>query len=1573
MVNFYKHFIITLICLFTTVALQAQVCCPAFKLTSNPTISSCDKSPQGGGTTVAPKRGIPACKQSVASYFVTPNLPGFTYTWQVTSGAPTAFIGNPFIITWDTVSLATLTCYITDATGSCKDTITELIALEDKPLASFTTTPNTNVCPTVPITFNSTSVGGNSYTWDFGDGTGTAGASVVHSYTAAGTYTVTLLVETLTFQEKCGCTDTQTAVITVNAGTVPTITSTCKQMLCPGDTASYCVTPLCPPYNWTVNGGTIVGSNTNDCVKILWNNPPINYPPSVTVLAGNCAGQCSNTATLPIPVLYNNIPIIGKTVVCASSSETYTIMSIPGTFYKWTNSGGIFFTSPDSNATTISIFTGPGVGTTHTITCMYNNPITGCSGISNIVITKQPAFKIGFTAPYCVGSSGFAITQDGSNANFTITNSLGYIPTSTFNNTSNITNTWVLPGSYDIAASPIISTNYCTPNDVFGVTVNDTPTLAVITGPTTACPGVNGQYNISSNINGGTFYWAVSAGGTIVSQMGTHNDSIIVNWTAPNNDSITVYQIVNGCISSIQTIYIGNLAPPVLASGTTFGCVDQNFPYTAVNSFPAGSYTWSIKPVNGGTIINGQGSDSINIQWHGSTLAPTTTNTVYVTTCSGVDSIIVTVGTPPPVVINSIGNLCSGQTLTASITGVAYQWYVNNVPIPSSNTQSIIINAGGMYKVEVFQVIGGCASKASINVLPVTYPGLLIPCGSGDIYNLPPDTTVLRYCIGVPLSVPLNIINGGGWSIQWYRNNFATPVGTGISYTATNFGTYFLTASNGLGCVDTIGYIKIDTICCTPTYTIAITDAGCDVKNFYDTITPTPTTNFPIRWCFGDGASTVETVDSTTHKYEFAGQYNVCAYTKVLIGADTCAVFNCKLVDVNLVAKFDTTIVCGAVNLFDQSTFFGAAYAGYTTTWAATGPGPITFTPSINAANTTMNVTVAGVYNVTLTISKNGCVSTIGQALFVPYANVSITSPNVICAGTQAPFSATPFFTTSTYAWNFGDNATSFIANTNHSYPAPPPNAYVVTLTTEDQFGCKDTAIKNVTVINAPPLTITPDQNICLGDSALLVVTPGVFTTFNWFRNTAPFTAPNNDSIYTPQQGAYYVIGTALNGGCKLTSPVTNVYLNQLPGLDIKGPELNCLVAGNVNVQLYNNVFCATCAYNWTAQGSAISLSVTDTLNLSFTNTGAYSYVLEIIDFITGCVVIDTYCVVVGEAPNVIAFTGPTPFACSGNIATFAVIETPANTDYVYNWSTGSTDSFITTSVAGFYNVLVTNQSNGCNTNLSYFIQNAPNVALFPKGCDTLCDTIPLFIPLPIFGNFIGAYTITWFDNNNYGTPIGTGASLALNSISIGNHNISCIVSNGNCVDTTDVFNLFVKKCSATPLSFNSIILNATAQNKTALLSFKPEVTNNQCSKYLIQKSIDGTTFTTIHEVAATTASNYSFIEKEVQQPLAYYRIKGINAIDKFVYSNVQKVVFEGGAGIDIFPNPNSAAVLYINTYTDMHKQVYMNDAQGKIVLEQATHLQTLLVPTSQLPKGIYIVQVVMDNGKVHQQKIVLE
>ena len=95
-----------------------------------------------------------------------------------------------------------------------------------------------------------------SYAWVFGDGTTTNGQSVSHIYTAAGTYTVTLLV-----QDSCGNSG--------SASTTATITGS-------GGTAGSCTPTAGNPI--TVN---VIASGTNVSA-----NTPVNFSSSVNGAAG---------------------------------------------------------------------------------------------------------------------------------------------------------------------------------------------------------------------------------------------------------------------------------------------------------------------------------------------------------------------------------------------------------------------------------------------------------------------------------------------------------------------------------------------------------------------------------------------------------------------------------------------------------------------------------------------------------------------------------------------------------------------------------------------------------------------------------------------------------------------------------------------------------------------------------------------------------------------------------------------------------------------------------------------------------------------------------------------------------------------------------------------------------------------------------------------------------------------------------------------------------------------------------------------------------------------------------------
>ncbi|MES2430765.1 MAG: PKD domain-containing protein [Bacteroidota bacterium] len=1555
--------------------IYAQGCCPTFTLRDNAHVFACKTDDRcQGGSNGGQQESQYACKNSAATYYVYPNLPGFTYTRTVTGATPTTYSGNPLNLIWGNGSSGSIQVIVSNAGGICIDTLTANFCLLTPPTAAFNFSPNTNICSSTLLQFNNSSSGANTYYWDFGDGNSSSAANPTHQYSLPGTYNVVLTISNIFDGERCGCSDTMLAVITVDPGTSPEIVSSCSKMLCPNDTATYCVNSTCPPFNWTVNGGTIVGPTNLQCITVQWNNPPINYPTSVSVSTGTCSGQCSSNATLDVPVLYNNIPINGDTVVCQNSTQNYSLPALPGTFYSWSVTSGGTINGADSNSTEINILWTGIPPSTEVITCTYTNPFTGCSGISTLTVNIKPKFLIGGASPLCVGSTGSYFVTDGGSADFSITPNSGFTIGSLLN-TPSILPTWNIAGNYVVFATPVTATNYCTPSSSFNVIVNDTPAIGPITGQLVICPGDSYVYSAATNMpSSGQFTWTVSAGDTILSEMGSHKDSVVVQWNGTGPHTVTVFQTVKGCNSSPVSLTVSNVPPPVILTGTANACVDQNFTYTANNTLPPGSYTWSILPVNSGTITSGQGNNSIQIQWHGSIFNPVTFDTVIVTTCGGTDTFFVTVSEPPPTTITSSGILCAGGiTLSSTLSGVSYQWYLNDNSLPSTNTQSINISQAGTYMVYVYQSPGACPSIAKITVPPYQLPYLVLPCGTGIFDYLPPDTTSIKYCSGQPISSPINVATPGGpVNFQWYKDNYGNPVGTNSStYTAIATGLYWVVTTNiASGCIDTLGYVKIDTICCDNTYSMNFVENGCDTMHFKASITPLPNPLFPYHWCFGDGASAITIADTTDHKYKYAGQYTVCVYTKVIsLSGDTCAVNYCRTINVPMEADFDTLITCGAVKLTDISTAM-PAYSGYSYFWSTTGPG--TFSPSNTVANPTITYTAGGTYTVTLTISKNGCSSTISKPVTIYLVNAAITGPTTVCAGTDAPFSASPSGPLYQYAWNFGDNATSFIGNTNHSYPTPGPTSYTIQLTVTDSHGCTDVATHNVNVIVPPPITITPDTFICPGTTATLTATAG-FQTYQWYHNGNIINGANSSTYTTTDIGEYWVVVTSNNGGCNLTSPSTHVFFRPLPIADIQGQTVACYDGVNpASIFLYNAPVLSNYAYQWFLNGNIIPAETNYYLSTTQNALGTYSYSLTVTDTSIngGCSVTDTFCVIVGLQPQVTVAPSALGPLCSGNVYTFTAIASPPNPNYVYYWNNGVYGPVMNTGQAGNYFVTVINPVNGCAGNSSSFsIKRSPSAILFPVGCDTLCDTSNIVPPLALAANLnYGIYTIDWYDNGVY---TFTGPSFPVSSLVplYGNHSISMVVTFNGCVDSSGVYDIYVIPCYVVPVRIVSF--GVIKQNVNALVNWQIAESVN-IDHFEIMRSTDGNYFSSIGKINKHAGSAYIFEDRSLLPGTYYYRIRIVEKGGASFYTGIKTIQIAANTAMKIYPNPVKNGVFAVATNNTKYKRIMVYDSRGKLKNAFNTTSSVFKINTTDWSKGIYMVTVISSDGQMQTKQIVL-
>ena len=341
-------------------------------------------------------------------------------------------------------------------------------------------------------------------------------------------------------------------------------------------------------------------------------------------------------------------------------------------------------------------------------------------------------------ATECQFSGGFYSTQTGmTNYQWTVT---GGVITSPPPNSSTISVQWNSSGNQTITVKYIDGTGCQTADGqkVVNVSARPTPT---INGSSAAC--LNSTGNSYSTETGQTNYsWSIS-GGTITSGQGTN--TVAVTWTSTVNPWLSVTYGAVTCPSFTGTKYVtvNSLTPTI--TGNSPACKDNSYAYSTESGKSA--YNWSI---SGGTIVSGQGSNSINVLWN--TLGTQTVGVTYTDPSGCIASPTanksINVISPPSPSISGNQSVCQlGEYVYTTQSGMSnYNWTLSSTPAPpgspggsfpagiivnGSGTNSITVrwNTAGAQSVSVNYTNSGNCSASTPTVYPVTVnpvPGLLI-------------------------------------------------------------------------------------------------------------------------------------------------------------------------------------------------------------------------------------------------------------------------------------------------------------------------------------------------------------------------------------------------------------------------------------------------------------------------------------------------------------------------------------------------------------------------------------------------------------------------------------------------------------------------------------------------------------------------------------------------------------------------------------------------------------------------------------------------------------------------------
>ncbi len=988
-----------------------------------------------------------------------------------------------------------VTLKVFTSTG-CSDSTSDTLHVPATPQAAFTMNDSI-VCLSDTVKFSDASVSADSiskWVYNFGDpGSGNSNIdssqNAKHVFSSSGEFTVTLTVTT-TF----GCEKSTTHSVKVNP--LPIADAGSDQSICAGDSAQLNAT-----------GGISFlwhpGSSLSDSVA----SNPSAFPLStqkyfVTVTDTN---GCSAVDSVTVNVHSVNANTGNDTAICFGSSAT--LHASGGISYSWQPSSSL------SDSTSATPIASPTQTTTYTVTITDNS---GCSGKDSVTVSVHAPIIISFVnldSFYCANHeavnleatpSGGIFSGDGVSGNQFLLSSLQ--PDSSYAifyfysdsigcNATDTAEVFIrsLP-NVDVTAdvsqvckngnpvsfqlnptggllsgdgisgevfNPLLVDSpgdykiFYTKTDSFGCSNTDGTTITVLSLPqitlshdTTICENDSVQLTASGGIH---YLWTPSTG--------LSNDTIPnpIAFPASTTKYFVTVTDANGC-SATDSVLISIFSLVSIDAGhDTSICIGES---TTLNASGGAEYLWS--PSIGL-------SDSAIANPSASPLVTTTyTVTVFAGSCSGKDSVTITVNPLPIVEAGHDTFVCKGTSAQLNASGaVNYSWtptaslndplIQNPLATPDESTKYFVSGTD----------LNGCKNVDSVLIVVKNLPTV----------TASEDTSI---CLGETVQLSAT----GTVSYLWHPNNslsdstVSNPVASPVSTTE-----YVVTGSDVFGCSDH------DTVIVQVNYSGNFISAIDTSTCFGSPITLSATGAESYSWSPGIFLND-STIANPTATLITTTTFILTAVSQGCGGKDTITVFVNPL---PVITASDDTTICSGSSIQLHVT------GGITYQWS---PDSSLINPE--SPNPTATPQTTTTYSVTGT-DANGCSTVDEVTVHVnPSPNITIQSDTSICMGDTILMIASG-------ALNYEWQPTTGLSSPNTASTLAFPQATTTySVTGTDVNSCSNSATTTIIVHALPNVDAGNDQQVCANVPVQLSASGGV--SYSWL----PLQGLNNANISNP-------------------------------------------------------------------------------------------------------------------------------------------------------------------------------------------------------------------------------------------------------------------------------------------------------------------------------------------------------------------------------------------------------------------------------------------------------------------------